>query len=64
MGDIAGALDGLLKAVADGLITIPECNELAAVISKLGGVIEATEFERRLSEIEARLPKQLEHRTA
>jgi hypothetical protein len=59
MADVAGALDGLLKAVADGQITIPECNELAVVISKLGGVIEAHDFEKRLAAIEATQPRQI-----
>jgi hypothetical protein len=63
MADIAGAIDGLIAAVSNGLLTISEANELAAVIERLGGVIEAHDFERRLAAIEvAQNPKQIEHR--
>jgi hypothetical protein len=50
--DVVAALDGLMQATSQGLLTPGESSALAAVIEKLGKALESSELESRLLKLE------------
>lgn len=54
MEHVAAALNGLLQAVAAGALTIPEANELSAMIERQANVLKMSDVEKRLLVIEAK----------
>jgi hypothetical protein len=53
--DATGAASALLKAVASGSVTPGEAAEVARLIEGFIRIVEVSEFEERLSEIERRM---------
>jgi hypothetical protein len=52
-GDVAGAMAAIADAAAQGAVTPREATQLGEVIQSYVRAVEATEFERRLRELEA-----------
>jgi len=55
VGDIVEAISDLLKATANGEVSITEAKELTSIIEAQRKAIETTDLETRLKELEARL---------
>jgi len=54
-GDVVEAISDLLKATANGEVSITEAKELTSIIEAQRKAIETTDLETRLKELEARL---------
>jgi len=53
--DVVEAISDLLKATANGEVSIPEAKELISIVEAQRKAIETTDLETRLKELEARL---------